>query len=181
MSKSSKDFQWYVVHTQTGYEARAKASIESRIKEKGFEDHFGEVLIPTENVVELVKGQKQTTAQKFFPSYIFVQMHLTKETWHIIKGSMKVTGFVGNSTNPPPVPDHEVQKITKQMTVGVDKPRHKVSFRSGESVHVKEGPFSNFNGIVEEVHPEKGTVKVLVNIFGRPTPVELDFAQIEKS
>ncbi len=180
------DLKWYVVHTKTGSEVQAKASIESRIKEKGFEKQFGQVLVPTENVVEHVKGQKQTTAQKFFPGYIFVQMHLTEETWHLVKGSMKVSNFVGpsikgDSIKPVPVPEHEVQKITRQMTVGVEKPRHKVSFRVGESVHVTGGPFSNFNGTVEEVHQEKGTVKVLVNIFGRPTPVELDFGQIEKS
>ena len=181
VEKQSSPLKWYVVHTQSSCEAKAKASIENRIKQKGFEGYFGEILIPTENVVSLVKGQKQTTAQKFFPGYIFVQMHLTEETWHLVKGSTKVTGFVGHSTHPSPVPDHEVQKITKQMTVGVEKPRHKVSFRAGESVHVTGGPFSNFNGTVEEVHQEKGTLKVLVNIFGRPTPVELDFAQVEKN
>lgn len=182
MSKSSPSvLKWYVIHTKSGCEAKAKASIETRIKQNGFEDSFGEILIPTENVVELVKGQKQTTAQKFFPGYIFVQMKLTNETWHLVKGSIKVTGFVGHSTRPSPVPDDQVQKITRQMTVGIEKPRHKVSFRAGESVHVTGGPFSNFNGTVEEVHQEKGTIKVLVNIFGRPTPVELNFTQVEKN
>ena len=181
MEKAQFDLKWYVVHTKTGSEVQAKTSIENRIKEKGFEKQFGKILVPTENVVELVKGQKQTTAQKFFPGYIFIQMHLTEETWHLVKGSTKVSSFVGHSTHPTPVPENEVQKVTKQMTVGVKKPRHKVSFRIGESVHVTGGPFSNFNGTVEEVQQEKGTVKVLVNIFGRPTPVELDFGQIEKS
>ena len=181
MGKTQTELRWYVVHTKTGSETQAKTSIESRIKEKGFEKQFGQVLVPTENVVEHVKGQKQTTAQKFFPGYIFVQMHLTEETWHLVKGSAKVSSFVGHSIHPEPVPEQEVQKITRQMTVGVEKPRHRVSFRVGESVHVTSGPFNNFNGTVEEVHQEKGTVKVLVNIFGRPTPVELDFGQIEKS
>jgi transcriptional antiterminator NusG len=173
--------KWYIVHVQTSCEQKAKSSIESRIKQFGLEDGFGEILIPSENVVELVKGQKQTTSRKFFPGYIFVQMDLSEKTWHLVKGSTKVTGFVGGTTNPPPVPEDEVRRITKQMVDGAEKPKPKVSFEEGENVRVVDGPFSNFNGTVEEVSPEKGKVKVLVSIFGRPTPVELDFIQVEKS
>ena len=176
----SENMKWYIVNTHTSCEAKAKASIETRIKQFGMEDSFGEVLIPSESVVELVKGQKQTTSRKFFPGYIFVQMDLNEETWHLVKGSVKVTGFVGNSKTPPPVPEEEVARITQQMADGAEKPRPKVSFEEGESVRVIDGPFSNFNGTVEEVSPEKGKVKVLVSIFGRPTPVELDFVQVEK-
>ncbi len=174
------DKKWYIVNVHTSCEAKAKQSIESRIKQHGMEDVFGEVLIPSENVVELVKGQKQTTSRKFFPGYIFVQMDLNEQAWHLVKGSVKVTGFVGGGMSPPPVPEDEVMRITKQMADGAEKPRPKISFEEGESVRVVDGPFSNFNGTVEEVNQEKAKVKVLVSIFGRPTPVELDFIQVEK-
>jgi transcriptional antiterminator NusG len=131
-------------------------------------------------VVELVKGQKQTRSRKFFPGYIFIQMALNEDTWHLVKSASKVTGFVGGQ-KPSPVPENEVTKVTQQMAMGAEKPKQKVKFALGESVTVIDGPFSNFNGTVEEINEDKGKVKVLVSIFGRPTPVELDFIQVEKS
>jgi transcriptional antiterminator NusG len=172
---------WYVVHTYSGYENKAKLALEERVKSAKMGGLFSEVIVPEENVIELVKGQKKTTKRRFFPGYILVKMILTDETWHIVKNTPKITGFVGGTTHPPAVPEEEVLKVTNQMTVGAAKPKPKVSFKEGESIRVVDGPFSNFNGIVEEVKPEKGKVKVLVSIFGRATPVELDFVQVEKN
>lgn len=173
--------KWYIVNTLSGQEGRAKASLEERIRQHKMEEKFGDILIPSESVVQLVKGQKQTTSRKFFPGYIFVNMALDEGTWHLVKGTPKVTGFVGGSTKPPAVPETEVQRITQQMAVGAEKPKPKVNFIEGESVRVIDGPFSSFNGTVEEINLDKGKVKVLVSIFGRPTPVELDFVQVEKN
>ncbi|MBK7843597.1 MAG: transcription termination/antitermination protein NusG [Bdellovibrionales bacterium] len=178
------DKKWYIVNTHTGCEATAKASIEKRIKDLAMAELFGEILIPSENVVELVKGKKATRSRKFFPGYIFVNMSLNDETWHLVKGSAKVTGFVGGSSKslrPPEVPEAEVLRIARQIETGVEKAKPRVSFDPGESVTVIDGPFSNFNGTIEEVNEEKGKVKVLVSIFGRPTPVELDYIQVEKA
>lgn len=175
-------FRWYVVHTYSGYENRAKKSLEERIKTAGFAEHFGEVLIPTENVVELGKGGiKKTTKRKFFPGYMMVQMLLNDDTWHLVKGTPKVTGFVGGSTRPPAVPDKEVHRLTKQIDEGALKPKPRVVFQDGEDVRVVDGPFANFNGVVESVNHDKAKVRVLVSIFGRATPVELDFIQVEKA
>ena len=175
------ELKWYIVNTQTGCENTAKASIEDRIKNMNMEDRFGEVLVPSENVVELVKGKKATRARKFFPGYIFIQMDMSDKTWHLVRGASKVSGFVGGPGKPPEVPESEVARVTKQMKVGAEKPKHKITFTVGENVVVIDGPFSSFNGSVEEINEEKGKVKVLVSIFGRPTPVELDFVQIEKA
>lgn len=176
------DKKWYIVNVQTGCEATAKKAIEEKIKTNKVEEAFGDILIPAENVVELVKGQKQTKSRKFFPGYIFVQMHLTDETWHLVKHSSKVTGFVGGAkTRPPEVPEAEVLRVTQQMAGVAEKPRPKVKFSLGENVTVIDGPFSNFAGTVEEINEDKAKVKVLVSIFGRPTPVELDFIQVEKA
>lgn len=172
--------KWYIVNVQTNCENRAKAAIEERISSLGFQDQFGEVLIPTENVVELVKGQKVTRPKKFFPGYIFVQMVMNEQTWHLVRGASKVTGFIGGQ-NPQPVPEDQVRRVADQMVEGTERPRPKVHFDLGESVTVIDGPFSNFAGTIEEVNEEKGKVKVLVSIFGRPTPVELDFIQVEKA
>ncbi len=171
--------KWYVVHTYSGYENRVKAALEERIKALHKEEYFGEILVPTEKVVEMVKGQKRTSSRRFFPGYILVNMELNDETWHIVRSIPKVTGFVGG-TKPTPISEEEVKKITQQVEERAVKPRPKVMFEKGEHVRVVEGPFINFNGVVEEVKPEKGKVKVLVSIFGRPTPVELDFIQVEK-
>ena len=142
---------------------------------------ISEVLVPSENVVEMKKGVKKTTSRKIFPGYILVRMDLNDETWQIIKSVPKITGFVGGSKNPPIVPDEEVQKITQQISEGTLRPKPKVTFEKGESIRVVDGPFTNFNGLVDEVKPEKGKVRVLVSIFGRSTPVELDFMQVEKN
>lgn len=179
--RDTSKLKWYIVNTQTSCEAIAKNSIEERIRSLHLEDKFGEILIPSENVVELVKGKKATRARKFFPGYIFVQMLMSDETWHVVKNASKVTGFVGGKVKPPEVPEEEVMRVTRQMAMGAEKVQQKVKFSVGESVTVIDGPFSGFNGAVEEINPEKGKVKVLVSIFGRPTPVELDFVQVEKT
>lgn len=173
--------KWYVVHTYSGYEQKAKLALLERIKQQKMEKHFGDVLIPSENVIELVRGEKKTTSRKFFPGYMLVKMILSDATWHLVKSTPKITGFVGNAVNPPAVPEEEVMRITNQMTEGTLKPRPKVQFEEGESVRVVDGPFVNFNGVVEEVKPDKGKLRVLVSIFGRSTPVELDFVQVEKN
>jgi transcriptional antiterminator NusG len=173
--------QWYVVHTFSGYEQKVKAALEERVRSMGKAEQFGEVLVPVEKVMELVKGKKKTSSRKFFPGYILVQMELDDETWHVVKETPKVTGFVGGSTHPPPVSDEEVKAITQQMEEGAIKPKPRVLFSVGESVKVVDGPFVDFNGIVEEVRPEKGKLRVLISIFGRATPVELDFVQVERN
>jgi len=180
-AKDTSKLKWYIVNTQTSCEQMAKASIEERVRSLHLEDKFGQILIPSENVVELVKGKKATRARKFFPGYIFVQMQMEDATWHIVKNASKVTGFVGGKVKPPEVPEDEVMRVTKQMEMGAEKVQPKVKFSLGENVTVVDGPFSGFNGAVEEINPEKGKVKVLVSIFGRPTPVELDFVQVEKT
>jgi transcription termination/antitermination protein NusG len=174
------ELKWYIVNTHSGSESAAKASIEEKARQKKVEDSIGQILIPQENVVELVKGKKATRARKFFPGYIFVQMKMSDTSWHVVKSASKVTGFLGN-LKPTPVPEAEVMRITKQMETGAEKPKVKISFSVGETVTVVDGPFNNFNGTVEEINEEKGKVKVLVSIFGRPTPVELDFVQVEKN
>lgn len=176
--------KWYIVNVQTSCEGIAKTAIEERVRSQGMEDSFGEILIPTENVVELVKGEKKTRAKKFFPGYIFVQMVMNDDTWHLVRGASKVTGFVGNANNktkPPEVPEEQVRRVAQQMEEGAVKSKPKANFTVGETVTVVDGPFNNFNGTVEEINEEKGKVKVSVSIFGRPTPVELDFIQVEKN
>jgi len=181
--------KWYVIHTYSGYEHKAKAALEERIRvlkagKDGtrWEDRFGEILVPVERVTELGKGgQRKISSRKFFPGYIFVNMELNDETWHVIRNTPKITGFVGHATAPPEVPESEVREITEQMQEGALKPKPKVLFEVGESVKVVDGPFQDFNGTVEEVRPEKGKVRVLISIFGRATPVELDFIQVEKA
>jgi len=174
------DMAWYIVHTYSGFENKAKVALEERIKSMKRESSFGEVIVPEESVVELVKGQKRTTKKRFFPGYILVKMVLNEETWHIVKDTPKITGFVGDKVKPVPISEAEVMKMTNRIAEGVVKPRHRVSFSEGENVRVVDGPFANFNGVVEAVNPDKGKVKVLVSIFGRSTPVELDFIQVEK-
>lgn len=172
--------KWYIVNVSTGSEATAKSAIEERIKSLKKEEFFGEILIPAESVVELVKGQKQTRSRKFFPGYLFVQMVMNEQNWHLVQGASKVSGFIGGQ-KPKPVPEDEVKRVTQQMATGAEKPKAKVRFSVGESVMVVDGPFANFNGTVEEINEEKGKVKVSVSIFGRPTPVELDFVQVDKA
>jgi len=172
---------WYVVHTYSGYEQKAKQALEERIKSSKMSDFFEEVLIPSEPVLEVKKGAKKTSSRRFFPGYMLVKMELDDKTWHLVKGTPKVTGFVGGSINPPMVPEEEVLRITRQIEEGTLKPKPKVEFEKGESVKVVSGPFSTFTGTVNEVSAEKGKLKVLVSIFGRSTPIELDFSQVEKS
>ncbi len=171
--------KWYGVHTYSGFENKVRLSLLERIKNLGLEEVFGEVLIPSETVVELKKGERRTSSRKFFPGYILVNMELNDETWHVVKETSKVTGFVGGN-NPVAIPDEEVQKITRRMEEGVERPRPKVLFEVGETVRVIDGPFLNFSGVVEDVRPDKGKLRVMVSIFGRATPVELEFMQVEK-
>jgi len=172
---------WYVVHTYSGYEHKAKAALEERVRALGKQDLFGDILVPAEKVVELVKGRKKTSSRKFFPGYILVNMELNDETWHIVKSTPKVTGFVGGTTQPAPISETEVREIAQQMEEGAVRPKPKVLFENGEHVKVVDGPFQDFNGVVEEVKPDKGKLRVLISIFGRATPVELDFVQVEKA
>ncbi len=171
--------KWYGIHTYSGFENKVRLSLLERIKNLGLEEFFGEVLIPSETVVELKKGEKRTSSRKFFPGYILVNMELNDETWHAVKETSKVTGFVGGN-NPMAIPDDEVMKITRRMEEGAEKPRPKVLFEVGETVRVIDGPFLNFSGVVEDVKPDKGKLRVMVSIFGRATPVELEFMQVEK-
>lgn len=173
--------QWYVVHTYSGYEQKAKLALEERVKSLGLTAKFDEVLVPSEEVVEIKKGIKRRSSRKFFPGYILVKMDLDNETWHAVKGTPKVTGFVGNSTRPPAISDEEVDKLTRRIKEGTMKPKLKCEFEKSESVRVISGPFATFNGTVEEVNPAKGRLKVLVSIFGRSTPIELDYSQVEKN
>ncbi len=173
--------RWYVVHTYSGYENKVKSALEEKIRSLGLDDKITDVLIPSESVVELVKGERRTSNRKFFPGYVLVQMELDDQTWHLVRNTPKVTGFIGSRTEPAVIPDEDVNKIKQQMAEGQEKPRPKYSFEKGDSVRVVDGPFINFNGTVEEVRPDKGKLKVLVSIFGRPTPVELDFIQVTKN
>ena len=175
------EHKWYVVHTYSGYEQKAKKALEEKIKAEKMDEMFSDVLVPSENVVEIKKGVKKTSSRKFFPGYILVKMEINDQTWHLVKSVPKITGFVGGGQTPPNVPDEEVEKITTQISEGTLKPKPKVSFEKGDSIRVIDGPFSSFNGVVDEVKPEKGKVRVLVSIFGRSTPVELDFMQLEKN
>lgn len=173
--------RWYVVHTYSGYENKVKLALQEKVRAMGLEGRITDVLIPSEAVVELVKGEKKTSNRKFFPGYVLVQMELDDTTWHVVKNTPKVTGFIGSRTEPAVIPEDEVEKIKKQMEEGKEKPKPKYSFEKGDSVRVVDGPFINFNGVVEEVKPDKGKLRVLVSIFGRPTPVELDFIQVTKN
>ena len=172
---------WYVVHTYSGYEQKAKKALEEKIKTEKMDGYFSDVLIPSETVVEMKKGVKKTSTRKFFPGYMLVKMELNDSTWHLVESIPKVTGFVGGGKVPPSVPDEEVERLTTQISEGTLKPKPKVAFEKGESIRVIDGPFTNFNGIVDDVNDAKGKVKVLVSIFGRSTPVELDFMQLEKN
>ncbi len=173
--------KWYVIHTYSGYEIKAKQNLQENIRKLDKEDLFGEIMVPTETVVEMVKGKKRESKRKFFPSYILVEMELNDETWYVVKNTPKITGFVGHGTSPTPIPEEEVLKLTQQIAEGSLKPKPKAFFEKGESVRIIDGPFTSFNGVVEEVKPEKGKLQVSVSIFGRATPVELDFTQVEKA
>ena len=181
-SSTNPDLKWYVVHAYSGMEKAVERNIIERITRSGMETKFGRILVPTEEVVEIKNGQKKTTERKFFPGYVLVEMVMDDETWHLVKHTNKVTGFVGGAKNrPAPISEADVAKIVNQMQEGTDKPRHKVEFEVGEYIRVKEGPFTDFNGTVEEVNYERNKMRVSVTIFGRATPVELEFGQVEKT
>ncbi|MBW8365183.1 MAG: transcription termination/antitermination protein NusG [Rhizobium sp.] len=174
--------RWYVVHAYSGFEKSVARNLVERIERAGMKDRFGEILVPVEEVVEMKAGQKKTAERKFFPGYVLVQMEMDDDTWHLVKSTPKVTGFVGGTaTKPAPISEKEVQAILDQMREGVEKPKPKVLFEVGEVVRVIDGPFTDFNGNVEEVNYDKSKLRVSVMIFGRATPVELGFGQVEKS
>jgi len=173
--------KWYIVHTYSGHEAKAKQSLLERARALGKEAAFDEILIPEENVIEIVKGEKRTSKRKFFPGYILVKMDLTDETWHIVKDTPKVTGFVGGGDHPTPIDEDEVARMTKQIKEGAAKPKPKIFFEEGETVRVINGPFANFSGFVDEVLSDKEKVRVMVQVFGRATPVMLDYTNVEKA
>ncbi len=176
------DLKWYVVHAYSGMEKAVERNILERVQRADMQSKFGRILVPTEEVVEIKNGVKRTTERKFFPGYVLVEMVMDDDTWHLVKHTNKVTGFVGGVRNrPAPISEDEVMKIVNQMQEGSDKPRHKVEFEVGEYVRVKDGPFTDFNGTIEEVNYEKSKVRVSVTIFGRATPVELEFGQVEKA
>ncbi|MDP8254500.1 MAG: transcription termination/antitermination protein NusG [Candidatus Alcyoniella australis] len=172
---------WYVVHTYSGYEKKAKLALEERFKNAGCLEMLEEVLIPTEKVVEGERSAKRTIRRKFFPGYILVKMELNDDTWHLVKSTPRVTGFVGGAHNPPTVSDEEVQKIVSQISEGTLKSPSRIEFEKGETIRVKHGPFATFQGIVDDVNADKGKLKVMISIFGRLTPVELEFKQVEKT
>ena len=174
--------RWYVVHAYSGFEKSVQRALLERVQRQGMQDLFGQVLVPVEEVVELKSGQKSISERKFFPGYVLVEMEMNDESWHLVKSTPKVTGFVGGTANKPsPISEKDVEKIMQQMQDGVEKPRPKVLFEPGEVVRVKEGPFTDFHGSVEHVNYEKNRLRVSVTIFGRATPVELEFGQVEKA
>ena len=172
--------QWYIVHTYSGFENKVKESLEQRVNAYGLQDEIGEILIPTEDVVEMRAGRKVVTPKRFFPGYILVEMNMTDHAWHVVKNTPKVTGFVGAGSKPTPLSKDEVEQILTQVRSAAEKPKPKYVFEKGEQVRINEGPFTSFNGVVEDVNLDKNTLRVMVTIFGRATPVELDFLQVEK-
>lgn len=172
--------RWYVVQTYSGFEDKVQKAILENAERAGLADKFGEILVPREEVVELKGGQKVTSSRKFFPGYILVEMEMGDETWHIVKGTKQVSGFLGASGKPRPMPQREVDALRRQIEEGIEHPKPKIMFDIGEAVRVIDGPFASFNGVVEEVLEDKAKLKVSVSIFGRPTPVELDYVQVEK-
>ncbi|MFZ5766201.1 MAG: transcription termination/antitermination protein NusG [Thermodesulfobacteriota bacterium] len=171
---------WYILHTYSGFEEKVKTAMQERIKKAGQEDMFGEILVPTEQVVEMIKGSKKTSSRKFFPGYILLNVDLNDATWHTVRDTPKVTGFVGNDLHPEPLTEQEAMKIIGRIKDGAVKPKPKVSYDVGDVVRVIDGPFSNFQGVIETVYPDKGRVRVMVSIFGRETPVELEYIQVSK-
>ena len=173
--------KWYIVHTYSGQETRAKKALLERAKTLGFEEQFDEVLVPEESVVEMVNGKKRTSKRKFFPGYIMVHMDLNDDTWHVVKGTPKITGFVGNATDPPAITDEEVARMTQRIKEGAAKPKPLINFDEGENVRVITGPFANFQGFVDEVMEDKEKLRVMVQVFGRATPVVLGYSNVEKA
>jgi transcriptional antiterminator NusG len=172
--------KWYIVHVYSGFENKVKKALDEKIAACGHPEKFGDVLVPTEQIVELVKGKRKTSTRKFYPGYILVKMELDDETWHVVNDTAKVSGFLGGREKPTPISDEEAEQILNRMEAGKLKPKPKYYFETGDEIRVIDGPFTNFNGVVEEVNPEKGKIRVLVSIFGRSTPVELEFVQVTK-
>ena len=172
--------KWYVIHTQTGVESKVKANLESRAEVAGLRHLIHQILIPTEKVSEVKAGKKRISERKFFPGYILIQMELTDDSWYLVKNTPGISGFVGSGKNPIPLSEEEVNSIIVQQEEKTSKPKPKVEFSQGENVRVKEGAFANFNGVIEEINPNRGKLKVMVTIFGRQTPVELEYWQVEK-
>ena len=181
-ASANPDLRWYIVHAYSGMEKAVERNITERIARSGMQSKFGRILVPSEEVVEMRNGVRRTTDRRLLPGYVFVEMVMEDDTWHLVKHTSKVTGFVGGAKNrPAPISEEEIRKIVDQMQEGTEKPRHKVEFMVGELIRVKEGPFADFNGSVEEVNYEKNRLRVSVTIFGRATPVELEFSQVEKT
>jgi transcriptional antiterminator NusG len=179
MTETAVDKRWYIVHTYSGFEAKVKESLTQRAEAMGMADVIEEILIPTEEVVEMRDGKKTRSTRKFFPWYVLVKMTMYDEAWHVVRNTPKVTGFVGTGNKPVPLTVAEVERIVNQMSVAAEKPKPKLEFRIGEQVRIVDGPFSNFTGQVEEINEDRNTLKVMVTIFGRATPVELEFLQVE--
>lgn len=174
-------FKWYVVHTYSGFENRVKLSLQERVEAAGMQAYFSDILVPEEDIVELVSGEKKTSKRKFFPGYILVRMEMSDGAWHIVKNTPKVTGFIGSKDKPSPIPDKDVETLKTRIEEGTLKPKPKFKFEVGDHVRIIDGPFINFDGVIDEVKAEKGKIRVIVSIFGRPTPVELDFIQVVQS
>ena len=180
-TKAVAEKQWYIVHTYSGFEQRVKDSLKQRAEAMNMGDAIEEILIPTEEVVEVREGKRTRSTRKFFPGYVLVKMTMSDEAWHVVRNTPKVTGFVGTGNRPVPLSDAEVARIVNQISVAAEKPKPKFEFRIGETVRIVDGPFSNFTGEVEEINEDRSTLKVMVTIFGRATPVELEFLQVERS
>jgi transcriptional antiterminator NusG len=180
MTENLMSKQWYVIHTYSGFEKKVVNSLQQRIRSEGMEDEVEEILIPTEDIVEMKSGKKVITPKKFFPGYILIRMEMSDRAWHVIKNTPRVTGFVSSGKQPTPLPQEEVDKILNQITASAEKPKPKFVFKKGETVRIIDGPFSSFTGSVDEINTVRNTLKVMVTIFGRATPVELDFFQVEK-
>ncbi len=172
--------RWYVIHVYSGFEKKVAAAIREQADQKGLSDKFEEILVPTEEVVEVKRGAKVSSERKFFPGYVLIKMDMTDETWHLVKNTAKVTGFLGGRGRPSPISDAEAARIINQVQEGIERPKPSISFEIGEQVRVCDGPFTSFNGLVEEVDEERARLKVAVSIFGRATPVELEYSQVEK-
>ena len=180
MSTDVSTKNWYIVHTYSGFEKKVAESLQQRVAAYGLQSEIGEILIPTEDVVEMRAGKKVVSSKRFFPGYILVEMHMTDHAWHVVKNTPKVTGFVGAGAKPTPLTREEVDQILNQVTEAAEKPKPRYSFEKGDQVRINEGPFTSFNGVVDEVNLDRNTLKVMVTIFGRQTPVELDFSQVQK-
>ncbi len=172
--------QWYIIHTYSGFENKVAESLRQRADAFGMGDAIGQILVPTEDVVEMRDGKKVVSSKKFFPGYVLVHMEMSDNAWHVVKNTPKVTGFVGGGTRPVPISEEEVERIVNRVKEAVEKPKPKFDFRSGETVRIVDGPFANFTGLVEEINEDRSTLKVMVTIFGRSTPVELEFLQVER-